>query len=194
MKAFITLPILFASLFTLLLSACAAPILVAGGAAGGAAVAHDERNSKTILNDTVIETKAKDTIYKDPEMAKRVHINVTSFNNVVLLTGEALSRSLRDRAINIVRNLENVRRVHNEVRIADLTSFSSRTGDTWITSKVKAKMLATKDFDSSRVKVVTEDSTVFLMGLVSREEGKQAATIASQISGVKRVVKIFEYL
>ena len=194
MKTFRRLSIPLALLLTLLLSGCPAPLLVAGGAAGGASVAHDERNSKTILNDTVIETKAKDAIYQDPEMAKRVHINVTSYNNVVLLTGEALSRSLRDRAINIVRNLEHVRRVHNEVRIADLTSFGSRTGDTWITSKVKGKMLATKGFDSSRIKVVTEDKTVFLMGLVTREQGNQAAIIASQISGVKRVVKIFEYL
>ena len=194
MKSPITLLTLVVLPLSLLLSGCPAPLLVAGGAAGGAAVVHDERNSKTILNDTLIETKAKDAIYKDPEMAKRVHINVTSFNHVVLLTGEALSRSLRDRAVNIVRNLEHVRRVHNEVRISDLTSFGSRTGDTWITSKVKGKMLATKNFDSSRIKVVTEDGTVFLMGLVSREEGTQAATIASQISGVKRVVKIFEYL
>lgn len=180
--------------FTLLVSGCAAPLLVAGGAAGGAAVVHDERSSQTILDDTVIETKAKDAIYQDPKMAKRVHINITSFNHVVLLTGEALSRATRDKAINIVRNLDKVRRVHNEVRIADLTGFSSRTNDTWITSKVKSKMLATKGFDASRVKVITEDGTVFLMGLVSREVGNQAATIASKISGVKRVVKVFEYL
>lgn len=194
MKLHITLPFLIASFSALLISGCAAPLLVAGGAAGGVAVAHDERSSQAILDDTVIETKAKDAIYKDPEMAKRVHINVTSFNHVVLLTGEALSRSTRDKAVNIVRNLDKVRRVHNEVRVADLTGFSSRTGDSWITSKVKTKMVATKGFDSTRIKVVTEDGTVFLMGLVSKEVGNQAAIIASEISGVKRVVKVFEYL
>jgi osmotically-inducible protein OsmY len=194
MKYHLTLPALIASFLVLLISGCAAPLLVAGGAAGGAAVAHDERSSQAILDDTVIETKAKDAIYQDPEMAKRVHINITSFNHIVLLTGEALSRSTRDKAVNIVRHLDKVRRVHNEVRIADLTGFTSRTGDSWITSKVKAKMVATKGFDSTRVKVVTEDGTVFLMGLVSKEVGKQAATIASKIAGVKRVVKVFEYL
>ena len=172
---------------------CVAPVLVAG-AAGGASVAHDKRSNQAMLDDEVIEAKAKDAIYKDPAMAKRIHINVTSFNRVVLLTGEALSRATRDKAVNIVRNLDKVRRVYNEIRIADLTSFSSRTGDSWITSKVKTKMLTTKGFDATRVKVVTEDGTVFLMGLVTKAIGNQAANIARNISGVKRVVKVFEYL
>lgn len=179
------------STFTLS-TGCIAPVIIAAG--GGASVAHDKRDNQTMIDDEVIETKAKDAIYKDPAMAKRIHINVTSFNRVVLMSGEALSRATRDKAINMVRNLDKVRRVHNEVRIADLTGFSSRTGDSWITSKVKTQMLATKDFDSSRIKVVTEDSTVFLMGLVTKEVGNKAAAITREISGVKRVVKVFEYL
>ena len=174
-------------------SGCVAPAVVAG-AAGGAAVAHDERSSQTIIDDEVIEAKGKDAIYADPKMAKRIHVNITSFNHVVLLTGEALSRAERDTIVDIVRRLDKVRRVHNEIRIADLTDFSSRTNDTWITSKVKTKMLATKGFDSTRVKVLTEDGTVFLMGLVSKEVGNQAAAITREISGVKRVVKVFEYV
>ncbi|HEC18925.1 MAG TPA: BON domain-containing protein [Gammaproteobacteria bacterium] len=190
-----TLPLLLflAAALSLGLSGCAAPVVVAG-AAGGASVAHDERSNQAMLDDEIIETKAKDAIYQDPEMAKRIHVNVTSYNRVVLLTGEVLSRSLRDRVVNIVRNLPKVRRVHNEIRIADLTSFGSRTNDTWITSKVKAKMIATKGFDASRVKVLTENGTVFLMGLVPRDVGTQAAEIARQISGVKKVVKVFEYV
>jgi len=172
---------------------CVAPVLMAG-AAGGATVAHDKRNNQTMIDDQVIETKAKDAIYTDAKMAKRVHINITSFNHVVLLTGEALSRATRDKVVDIVRNLDKVRRVHNEIRVADLTGLSSRTNDTWITSKIKTQMLTTKGFDATRIKVVTEDGSVFLMGLVTKETGNQAAAIAREISGVKRVVKIFEYL
>jgi len=193
MKLNKTLFILFTvSLFTLS-TGCVAPVLVAG-AAGGASVAHDKRSNQAMIDDQVIETKAKDAIYKDPEMAKRIHVNVTSFNRVVLLTGETLSRALRDKVVNLVRNLDKVRRVHNEIRVADLTGFSSRTSDSWITSKIKTQMLATKGFDSTRVKVVTEDGTVFLMGLVTKETGNRAAAIAREITGVKRVVKVFEYL
>lgn len=178
--------------FTLTTTGCVAPVILAAG--GGASIAHDKRDNQTMIDDEVIETKGKDAIYQNPAMAKRIHINITSFNHVVLMTGEALSRATRDKAVDMVRNLNKVRRVHNEVRIADLTDFSSRTGDSWITSKVKTQMLATRNFDSSRIKVVTEDSTVFLMGLVTKEIGNQAAAITREISGVKRVVKVFEYL
>ena len=191
MQKILLLPTL--SLCALLLSGCAAPLLVAG-AAGGATVARDERSNQSMLDDQVIEAKAKDAIYADPERAKRVHINVTSYNHVVLLTGEALSKTTRSEVLDIVRQLDKVRLVHNEIRIADLTDFSSRTGDSWITSKVKSEMLATRGFPSTRVKVVTENDTVFLMGLVTREVGDHAASIARKISGVKRVIKLFEYL
>jgi len=171
-----------------------APVVVVGAAGGGAATAHDERSTQAMLDDQVIEAKAKDALYKDPERAKRIHINITSYNRVVLLTGEVLSKTLRNQVVDTVRRLDKVRRVHNEIRVADLTGFQSRTNDSWITSKVKTQMLAAKGFDSSRVKVVTEAGAVYLMGLVSRDMGKQAADIARQVSGVKRVVKIFEYL
>ena len=127
-------------------------------------------------------------------IAKKIHINITSYNGVVLLTGEALSDSLRTHAINIARQINKVKRVHNEIRVADLTSFSSRTNDSWITSKVKTQMFATKGFKSSQVKVITEASTVYIMGLVTKKVGNQAAEIARNVAGVKRVVKLFEYL
>jgi len=177
----------------LMLSSCAAPVLVAG-AAGGASVANDQRSNQTMIDDQVIETNAKNAIYADPARSKRIHINVTSYNHVVLLTGEALSKTTRSKVVDIVRHTDKVRRVHNEIRIADLTDFSSRTNDSWITSKVKSKMLAAKGLPSSTIKVVTENGTVFLMGLVTKEVGDHAASIAREISGVKRVVKLFEYV
>lgn len=177
----------------LLLSACAAPVLVAG-AAGGATVASDQRSNQALLDDQLIEAKAKDAIYADPTRAKRIHVNVTSYNYVVLLTGEALSAETRDKVVDIVRHLDKVRRVHNEIRVADLTDFASRTRDSWITSKVKSQMIATRDFPSSRIKVVTENGSVYLMGLVTKELGNQAAAISSKVDGVQRVIKLFEYI
>lgn len=190
------LQLFFVSLLTLssalVVTGCA-PVIVAG-AAGGAAAAHDQRSGQAIIDDQFIEAKAKDAVYQDPAMAKRIHINITSYNRVVLLTGEALSKGERAKVIDIVRHLDKVRRVHNEIRIADLSGFKARSVDSWITSKVKAQMIATKGFDSTRVKVVTEAGSVYLMGLVTREQGTQAADIARQVSDVKRVVKLFEYL
>lgn len=190
------LQLFFVSLLTLssalVVTGCA-PVIVAG-AAGGAAAAHDQRSGQAIIDDQFIEAKAKDAVYQDPAMAKRIHINITSFNRVVLLTGEALSKGERAKVIDIVRHLDKVRRVHNEIRIADLSGFKARSVDSWITSKVKAQMIATKGFDSTRIKVVTEAGSVYLLGLVTREQGTQAADIARQVSDVKRVVKLFEYL
>ena len=176
-----------------LLQGCAAPLLVAG-AAGGATVANDKRSTRSMIDDQLIESKTKDKIYAESEVAKKIHVNITSYNGVVLLTGETLSKSLRTRAINIARQINNVRRVHNEIRVADLTSFSSRTNDSWITSKVKTQMFTAKEFNSSQIKVITEAGTVFIMGLVTKEAGDRAAEIARNVSGVKRVVKLFEYL
>jgi len=152
------------------------------------------RSATTMVEDQRIESSAMDKLYSDAKLQQKIHINITSYNRIVLLSGEALSRELRDHVINIVRNLPGVRRVHNEIRIKDLTGFQSRSRDGWITSKIKARMLATKGFDSDAVKVVTEEGTVFLMGLVTRTEGRQAAEIARNIDGVRQVVKLFEYV
>jgi osmotically-inducible protein OsmY len=190
-KKCFSLLLIFPSL--LLSSGCVAPVLVAG-AAGGASVANDKRSNQTMIDDELIETKAKDAIYAAPKRAKRIHINITSYNHVVLLTGEALSRDTRHKVVDIARHIDKVRRVHNEIRIADLTDFRARTNDSWITSKVKSKMLTAKGFPSTRIKVVTENGSVYLMGLVNKKTGQQAAHIASEVSGVKRVIKLFEYL
>jgi osmotically-inducible protein OsmY len=192
MKQPLLYPLILLPLLLGLLQGCAGPAVVAG-AAGGAAAAQDQRSAPSMFDDTFIEARAKDALYADADTARRIHINVTSYNGVVLLTGEALSEELRQQAVDIVRHLDKVRRVHNEIRVADLTGFKSRANDTWLTSKVKGQMIGTKGFDSTRVKVITEAGTVYLMGLVSRDQGHQAAEIASLVDGVKRVVKVFEY-
>lgn len=182
----------FIGMTLLLLQTHGCGALVAG-VAGGAVAAHDRRPSTTMLEDEAIELTAVDLLYNNPELSTTVHINVTSYNHVVLLTGEALSTSLRDKAIDIVRNINRVKRVHNEVHIADLANFKSRTKDTWITSKVKTRMLTTENFDATRIKVITENRTVYLMGLVTNEQGNEAAELARHIEGVTRVIKLFEY-
>lgn len=190
---FLSLNLLLIFFLLTQLQGCAAPILVAG-VAGGATIANDKRSTRSMVDDQVIEAKTKDKIYADAGIAKKIHINITSYNGVVLLTGETLSGSLRTHVINVTRHIDNVRRVHNEIRVADLTAFSSRTNDSWITSKVKTQMLATKGFKSSQIKVTTEAGIVYIMGLVTKEAGNQAAEIARNVSGVKRVVKLFEYI
>ena len=172
------------------LSGCGA---IVAGAFGGAVAANDRRPSTVMLEDEAIELTAVDLLYNKPDLVKTTHVNVTSYNHVVLLTGEALSDNLRHKTVEVVRNINRVKRVFNEIRIADLATFESRSKDTWITSKVKARMLTTDNFDATRIKVVTENRVVYLMGLISHDQGTQAAELARHIDGVERVVKLFEY-
>lgn len=177
---------------TVLLQGCVA--MVAGGAATGVAVAHDQRSAGAIVDDQGIEIKALSTLKSDREIYKQAHVSVTSYNGIVLVTGEAPSEALRKRIGELVSKVDKVRRVHNEVTLAAPSSMVARSNDTYLTSKVKARMIGTKGFDSTRVKVVTEGGVVYLMGLVTRKEADIATDIARQTDGVQRVVKIFEYV
>lgn len=179
-------------LLTLGLQGCAGLIV---GAAGGAALAiHDRRDTETIFQDQKIESIAADKIYGDEKLKTKIHANITSYNQVVLVTGEVLSSDLRDRAIDIIQKIPNIKRIHNELVVADLTSFSSRSGDSLITSEVKTKMLSAKGLDATRVKVVTENGRVFLMGLATEKEAEIAVDIARNVKKVKQVIKIFEII
>jgi osmotically-inducible protein OsmY len=178
-----------------LLQGCAP--LVIGGAAAGATVAHDRRTAGSFIEDQAIEMKASTALNSEPELRRQGHINVTSFNMIVLVSGEAPSEALRQRAGEVIGGIEKVRRVHNEVIVAAPSSVMSRSSDTLITAKVKTSLFRIKgmeSFDPTRVKVVTENGTVFLMGLLTRAEGDATARAASGVGGVQRVVKLFEYL
>lgn len=179
-----------------LLHGCAAPVLappIIAAGAGATVALNDERPGRVILDDNEIVGGIKDKVYDKFKPEKQIHLNVTCFNGVVLLTGETLTRDMRSQVLDIARQQEKVRRVHDELRVTALTPITSRSNDTWITSKVKAQMFATENFKASKVKVVTEFGNVYLMGLVSRETGTQAGEITRDVSGVKRVVKLFEY-
>ena len=177
---------------TLLLEACA-PILVAG-AATGASVANDRRTAGTVLEDQSIEIKASGAIQADEALSKSVHVSVTSFDNIVLLTGQAPTRALREQVLEHVRSIGKVKGIHDEISIENPTTFNTRSNDTWITTKCKSTLLGAKGLEATHIKVVTEDGVVYLMGLVTRQEGDTAAKTVQQVTGVQRVVKVFEYI
>ncbi len=110
------------------------------------------------------------------------------------MTGEVSSEELKHNIERLVMGVDNVRRIHNEIAVASMTSLASRSNDVLLTSKVKARFLAERKFHISHVKIVTENSVVYLMGIVKREEADNAAKIASSTSGVRKVVKVFEYM
>ena len=175
----------------LTLSGCAG--LVVGGAATGAAVANDARTTGTVIEDKAIEIKAGSALGKDEELDTQSHINVTSYNEVVVLTGQAPTDEMRRRAASAVASISKVRHVYNEIEIAAPSSVLSRSNDTVLSTKVKAKLFTLKDFDATRVKVIAENSVIFLMGILSRDEATRVADYVSTIGGVQKVVKLFEY-
>ena len=181
--------ILVATLSTQL-SACV-PVVVGGAAAGGA-MAADRRTSGTYIDDQAIELKAGKAIADS--LKEKVHANVTSYNRQVLITGEVSDEANKKKAESLVRPIENVTGIKNYLEIAANTSIGSRTNDTYITSKVKANFLKENKFAANYVKVVTENGTVYLLGLVTHKEADDAVEIARSIGGVKAVVKVFEYM
>ncbi|BAV32833.1 outer membrane lipoprotein [Sulfuricaulis limicola] len=173
------------------LQACA-PVIVAGGATAAVAAA-DRRSVGTQLDDENIELTARRKINDDNRLGDDVHVNITCFNGTMLLTGEATTAEQRDIVVSLAGILQGVKRVVNEIIVTEPTAFASRTNDSWITGRVKAKLLADEKITGRRVKVVTENGAVYLMGLVTQKEGELAAEATRAVGGVKRVVKLFEY-
>jgi len=176
----------------ILISGCAAPAIVAGGAIAGAAVV-DRRAATTIIDDRTIALKTEEKIYTDESIRRHIHVNVTSYNGVVLLTGEIPTAEMRNAVVNHAQHVAKVKRIHNETIIAPASDFSSRRQDTWITTKVKSALLSEKKINGLHFKVVTENQIVYLMGLVSRTEGDIAANAVRQVEGIKQIIKLFEY-
>lgn len=178
-----------------ILNGCAP--LVVGGTATGVAMVHDRRTAGTVLEDQSIEFKALSALRKEEDLYRQSHINVTSYNMMVLLSGETPTEAYKQRAGEIVGNAEKVRQVYNELSVAAPSSMMTRSSDTLITGKVKTSLFSIKGlegFDPTRVKVVTENGTVYLMGLLTRREGDAVAEEARRVGGVQRVVKLFEYI
>lgn len=183
------------SLIPILLPGCTAAVVGAGAIAGTtASVAHDRRTTGTFIEDQAIELKAIKSFFSDKEIHDSSHINVTSYNTVVLITGETPSEDIRQRIVNIVKTIPEVTHVYDELTIAAPSSWTSRSSDSLITSKVKTKLLTLKNFDGTRVKVVTEKGVVYLMGLLTRAESDVATRETQQTGGVQKVVKLFQYV
>lgn len=170
-----------------------APLLVGGAVAGGAMVASDRRSSGIQLEDQAIELRLVKAL-GDAFPSDRAHINVTSYNQRVLLTGEVTEAQLKADAQAIAQKSENVRAVVNELHVGSLSTTSNRNFDTALTSKVLAALLKAEDVPSGAIKVVSERAVVYLMGRVTPGEGDATARVASRVSGVQRVVKLFDYL
>lgn len=172
------------------LSGCAA--IVVGGAVGTAMVVTDRRTAGTQLEDQNIELKALTRIRES--VGDRAHINTTSYNRLVLLTGEVQSEADRSAVEQAIGRIEGVRSVVNELAVMGASSMTARSNDTILTSKVKASFIDAKDLQAGALKVVTERGVVYLMGRVTEREANRATDLARGVSGVQKVVKVFEML
>ncbi|MFO1279153.1 MAG: BON domain-containing protein [Burkholderiaceae bacterium] len=170
------------------LGGCAAAVV--GGAVATGMVATDRRSTGAQLDDQNIELRAASSL--SGTFGDRAHINVTSFNAKVLITGEVATEADKQQAFQIVSQVQGVRSVVNELAVMPVTSLSQRSSDSLITAKVKASMVDASDVFGTLFKVVTERNTVYLMGRVTQVEANRATEIARSVSGVQRVVRVLE--
>ena len=162
--------------------------------AAGAVAGQERRTPGTFIDDELIEHKVASAIAEDVLLSDQTHINATSFNGIVLLTGEAPGESLRTRITEIARSIDKVRGVQNEIALLAPSTLLARAGDAVVTGKVKAALFRDKEISAGRVKVVTERGVVYLMGLLRQEEVDRATEIARRVGGVQRVVKVVDYV
>jgi osmotically-inducible protein OsmY len=180
----------FAASAVVPLAGCVAAAVAGAGAA--VMVATDRRSTGAQVDDESIELKIAKTI--TDKYGSDVHVNVISYNGIVLMVGQVPSTVIQDELTQLAKSTDRVRLVENDTTIGAVTDFNTRANDSAITGKVKARMIEAAKFAPNHVKVVTERSVVYLMGIVTRQEGDDAAQIAATTSGVARVVKVFEYM
>ena len=154
----------------------------------------DQRTFGSMLEDSNIETKAIVNLHAADAAFHEAHVVVVSYNGYVLIAGQVNSEALKAKATEVVRAVRGVRRIYNELEIAAPSSGMTRTSDTWITTKVKSLLLGADDIEGTRVKVVTEDGVVYLMGLATAAEANRIAEKTAGVSGVQRVVRLFELI
>jgi len=184
---------------TLFLLAALVPVLagcvgaaVVGAGAAGALIYADRRQAETIMTDEGIEIRAGNRI--SDKFGDRVHINITSYNRTVLLTGEVPDADVKAEIEKITAGVPNVKAISNELQIGALSSLQNRSNDAYLTSKVKARFIDANQFATNHVKVVTENGVVYLMGLVKQRESASAVEIARTTAGVLKVVRVFEVI
>lgn len=174
-----------------LVSGCA-PLLLGGALVGGTLVLADRRTTGAQVDDQTIELKASNRARE--AAGERAHVNVTSYNRTVLITGEAATDADRTAIEQAIQRVENARSTVNELVVMGASSLGSRSNDTILTSKVKATFIDARDLQANAVKVVTERSVVYLMGRVTEREANRATDLARSVSGVQKVVRVFEII
>lgn len=187
-----TLSAITVMVLSLMLSGCAA--VVVGSAAVATKTATDPRTVGTQVDDGTLELRASNALAKDQQIKNKAHIIATAYQGKILLTGQAPSVELASRAKQVILGVEGVTEVYNEIRQGTKVTLGTASSDTWITTKVRSQLLTSDRVKSSNVKVTTENSEVFLLGIVTESEGKAAADIASRINGVKHVTTAFTLL
>lgn len=189
-------PVITALLFgTLLgLGGCAAPLLVGGAAAGGALLAHDRRGADVVVDDQSAELELLEHIARDAKLSDESHINTICYNGVMLLVGEIPDINAHRKVEVMARQTQHVSKVINELMVGEVSDSASRRKDSWITTKIKSELLLNEKVAGDQVKVVTERQTVYLMGLLTREEAAVATEVARKVKGVKKVIRAFEYV
>jgi osmotically-inducible protein OsmY len=173
------------------LSACA-PLIVGGAVVGGAMVATDRRTTGSQVDDETIELKANNRM--NDAFADRARVSTTSYNRMVLLTGEVPTDADKTTAEQAVARIDNVQSVVNELTVGPMNTFGEKSKDTFVTAKVKASLVDAKDLFANSIKVVTHRGTVYLMGRVTEREATRATEVARGVSGVVKVVRVFEIL
>jgi len=187
--------VIFSLFVSITASGCAA--VAVGGATTGVAIAHDRRTTGTVIDDQTIELKALRVLYGNDSIRINTHINATCYNGVLLLTGEAPTEGLRNQVISQIRRIPNIKKIHNEILLAAPSAVVSRSSDAYVTSKAKVNLFnlnKIKGFDPTRVKVVTENGVVYLLGLLKQHEVSPVIETIRRVGGVQRVVKLFEII
>jgi osmotically-inducible protein OsmY len=180
-------------LILFLLSGCIPIIIAAVAATAGGAIIYDKRSSVVILQDQDISNKTLAYLNADPKLKGNARVSISTFNHVVLMVGQAQSAELRQRAYDDVSEIPGIKRIYNQVEVTPVLTAWNQSTDTWLTSKVKTAMMAKPGLSSSQIKVVTENKVVYLMGLVTPNQSRLATDVARNVSGVKKVVQVFEY-
>lgn len=178
---------------TCLLQGC---FIVLGGAAigaAGAAILYDNRSMKTMMSDETLARDIELALKTNPDIESQCHVVISTYHGMVLLAGQAPTQALKDQIQKVVKSQPGIQRLYNEITIEGPTTGLVRSNDAWITTKVKTALLSTPDLKSSQIKVVTENGTVYLMGILSRDQAMLAINTTRTIHGVQKVVTAFQY-
>ncbi|WP_042907258.1 division/outer membrane stress-associated lipid-binding lipoprotein [Gallibacterium anatis] len=176
-----------------LLQGCVTAAVVGGGALA-TKVAMDPRTTGTQIDDQTLELRVADALRKDKQLNEQAHISAVVYNGRALLVGEAPSADLKEVAVNLARGVKDIADVYDEIQVGEKVSFMQASKDTWITTEVKSKLFVNGNVKASDVKVVTENSVVYLIGRVTQSQAAAAVDVARQVNGVRKVVKVFTYL